>query len=156
MRFTSCISALDMLTLPLVSLSKPVGPVMRLQILDLRNRITPRTRFRAILSHFFFKERVLNSFQEMFNFMLGTIWAFPSLKCSGRAFGSTRYLPLSLTQLPLNNRQAGKDTPKSIPKKVLRCCCHLLHLKQAVGVKLNSWEECLVSKCFASSKTQTV
>ncbi len=26
MRFTSCIPALDMLTMPLVSLSKPVGP----------------------------------------------------------------------------------------------------------------------------------
>ena len=32
MRLTSCIPALDMLTLPVVLLSKPVGPIMRIVI----------------------------------------------------------------------------------------------------------------------------
>lgn len=39
MIFTSCIPALGMLTFQLVSLSKPVGPIMRQQIYDLRGRI---------------------------------------------------------------------------------------------------------------------
>ncbi len=36
MRLTSCIPALDMLTMPLVSLSKPVGPNMFKNVLYLK------------------------------------------------------------------------------------------------------------------------
>ncbi len=47
MRLTSCIPALGMLTSPLVLLSKPVGPVMRWQILICVIELRPERSRRA-------------------------------------------------------------------------------------------------------------
>ncbi len=57
MRFTSCIPALDMLKMPLVSLSKPVGPNMFMNVrfpegLQRYQKVCAPTEFRVILSKF--------------------------------------------------------------------------------------------------------
>lgn len=70
MILTSCTPALDMLTMPLVSLSKPVGPVMRQQISDLRSRITSRIHFGTLF---------LITFSKNYFVILGEVqrWRFP-------------------------------------------------------------------------------
>jgi len=66
MRFTSYIPALDMLTSPLVSLSKPVGPFNELgtQLLT-ASELNPAFGGNLILSMIFFKEQLLKRIAKL-------------------------------------------------------------------------------------------
>lgn len=68
MIFTSCFSALGMLTFQLVSLSKPVGPFNEKANFNLRIRIESRTHFRiSHQSHYiFFKEQLLWRYPRLY------------------------------------------------------------------------------------------
>ena len=61
MRLTSYFSALDMLTLPLVSLSKPVGPVMSWVSLLTLIVLRPELVSGPHATHFIFKEQFWRS-----------------------------------------------------------------------------------------------
>lgn len=107
MILTSCTPALGMLTLPLVSLSKPVGPVMRQQIFDLRSRTLLRAgRLRPEFTSgqkTFIITTVPNTYDPCRNPLLSpcfqrTVWAFP-FPAQGRKGRAIRFYSSALSGL---------------------------------------------------------
>ena len=113
MRFTSYSPALDMLTLPLVSLSKPGGPF----------------NLRCISRRLIFFKEHFGRFPCII--ARGGLFAFTPQPYSHKANKVCRVI----TTIP---NAVAKDTPKSIPKKVLSGCCHPLNLKRKSIQKLQN------------------
>lgn len=135
MILTSCTPALDMLTMPLVSLSKPVGPIIR--------------KFLSF-PHFVYAQHKLwlESVEYLLIFFSKNFWAFPLLIPTRSKKDLAGYALVGLSAFTPRSRKGrcgvtttipnavGKDTPKSIPKKVLTRVYLALHLKLDLKKKL--------------------